>query len=271
MRQKVLGVNVDVLGKQDTLEIILSWLRDDKSKKRQVVTAYSEFFVKARDDTEFMRVLNEADLVTPDGVSVLAAVRYARAVKHKGVVMKVFEGVRVGVEVLLSRVGETVTGVWLFENLCSKAREEKMKVFLLGGLDGVSARAARKLQKQFPGIDVEYDEGETRVGTEPAVHRVVMSKINRFRPDILFVAYSPVKQEKWIAKHKNDLKVGVAIGVGGTYDEYVGDLPGAPVWMGRSGLKWLWRLWLQPKRLGRIFRAVVLFPCLVFRESLSDK
>ncbi len=270
MREKVLGVNVDVLGKEEVLNIILSWVNDRSSGLKHVVTAYSEFFVKAKTDVEFKQVLNSSDLVTPDGVSVLAAVNYGGRVKGaKTLPGKILAGLKTGMEVIGGRVGETVTGVWLFEALCEAAGKKGLKIFLLGGWDGVAGRAARLAQKRYPGIKIEFDEGEKRVGTDPERNREVVERINKFRPDVLFVSYNPVKQEKWIAKHRKSLKVVVAIGVGGTYNEFVGDLLGAPKWMAKSGLKWLWRLWLEPKRLGRILSAVIVFPWLVFRESLG--
>jgi N-acetylglucosaminyldiphosphoundecaprenol N-acetyl-beta-D-mannosaminyltransferase len=115
---------------------------------------------------------------------------------------------------------------------------------------------------------VAYDAGESRVGTDRAVDERVVHKINAFKPDLLFVQYNPVKQEKWIAGHLSRLQARVIMGVGGTFNEYLGDFKAAPVWMERVGLKWLWRMIVEPKRLGRIFRAVVVFPWLVFVRSL---
>jgi len=63
----------------------------------------------------------------------------------------------------------------------------------------------------------------------------------------------------------------VAIGVGGTFNEYLGEFKKAPVWMEKHGLKWLWRLIIQPHRWRRMIDAVIVFPWLVFRESLKRK
>ena len=74
MREKILGVNVDFVNRQEAVKRISSWIEySEKQPIHQVVTAYSEFLVKARSDEGFKKVINEADLVTPDGVSVLAA------------------------------------------------------------------------------------------------------------------------------------------------------------------------------------------------------
>lgn len=257
---------VDVLSRVESLELLGGWIAND-DKMKLVVTAYSEFYVRAQTDLEFRKVMQSADLVTPDGVSVLAAVKYLDRVKGKSVVDRLFQGLRVGAEGLRGKVGETVTGVWLFENLTKMAADKGWKVFLLGGWGNVSGRTARRLLKRLPKLKVAYDQGEEQVGMDELANKRVIEKINQFAPDILFVAYNPIKQEKWLAKHRNVLKTKIGIGVGGTFNEFMGEFPKAPQWMERMGLKWLWRVRVEPKRLGRIIRAVVVFPWLVFRST----
>jgi len=265
MRKIVLNAPVDVLSGAETLGVLSDWISTDQRMKL-VVTAYSEFYVKAQTDSEFMKIMQSADLVTPDGVSVLAAVKYAERVGGMGVIGRLAQGLRVGGEILSGKVGRSVTGVWLFENLTKMAEKEGWKIFLLGGWDNVSEKTARMLLKRFPKLKLNYDAGETRVGTDEATNKRVIEKINQFAPDILFVSYNPIKQEKWLAKYQNVLKAKIGIGVGGTFDEYAGKVKKAPVWMEKMGLKWLWRVLTEPKRIGRIMKAVFVFPWLVYRN-----
>ena len=266
-------IPVDVLSREETLKAIEQWLLSETAKPKMVVTAYSEFFVTAQKDDEFARIMKKADMVTPDGVSVLAAVEYKKGIKNsKAQKLKIWNhliaGLTVGGKVLSGKIGETVTGVWLFEELTKRAEKRDWKIFLLGGWDNVSARTSQILLKRFPRLRIEWDSGEKLVGTDSKTNSRVIKKINNFKPDILFVSYNPVKQEKWIASHLSLLKVRMAMGVGGTFNEYLGEFKKAPEWMERSGLKWLWRVMIEPKRFGRIFRAVFVFPWLVFKESL---
>lgn len=266
MRKLILEYPVDVINRDESVEFIKRWI-ETGGKMKLVITAYSEFFVRAETDQEFSAILRSADLVTPDGVSVLAAARYIQAVKGKSLFKRVCGGLKAGGDIISGKVGETVTGVWLFENLTKLAAKNSWKVFLLGGWNNVSGRTAQMLLKRFPGINVAYDAGETRVGTDEKKNKEVIEKINEFSPDILFVAYNPVKQEKWLAKHRDVLKAKVGIGVGGTFDEYSGKFKKAPRWMEKAGLKWLWRVMVEPKRIGRIMKAVLVFPWLVFKSS----
>jgi N-acetylglucosaminyldiphosphoundecaprenol N-acetyl-beta-D-mannosaminyltransferase len=267
MRTEVLGLPVDILTKKETFDKITDWIRVGIKKPKMVVTAYSEFFVNAQVDREFAKIVQKADLVTPDGRSVLAAVKYMKLARYKSGLGKIIEGLKVGGDILRNNLGEVVTGVWLFEELTGMAEKKGWKVFLLGGWDNVSGRTAEMLLGRFPSIRVKYDAGERVVGTDWQTNKMVIEKINKFKPDLLFVAYNPIKQEKWIANHANELKVGVAMGVGGTFNEYLGEFKKAPVWMEQVGLKWLWRVMVEPKRLKRILKAVLVFPWLVFRSS----
>lgn len=257
------------MSRAETVEKISDWIRSGPEKPKMAVTAYSEFYVTARKDQEFGRILRKADLVTPDGVSVLAAVEFVKKTAHDNILGKLAKGVGMTGRILSGSVGETVTGVWLFEELTKMAAKRGWKVFLLGGWGNVSGRTAEMLLKRFPDIKVAYDAGEERVGTDKRTDEMVVKKINAFKPDLLFVAYNPIKQEKWIASHLSFLKVGVALGIGGTFNEYLGDLRKAPRWMENVGLKWLWRVIIEPKRMGRILRAVVVFPWMVFVDSVT--
>ena len=280
MRTKVLGLPVDLVTKEEVFLVLKNWVASKKSGTKMVVTAYSEFFVRATRDAEFARILGKADLVTPDGHSVLAAAKYLRRTRElknlknqvdgSRVLRFLYEGLKVGREIWSGKLGEPVTGVWLFEKITSQAEKHNWRLFLLGGWDNVSGEAAKILLERFPNIKVAYDAGEESVGSDPETDKRVVKKIQDFNPDFLFVQYRPVVQEKWIESHREQLsKVKVAMGIGGTLDEFVGRLKSAPNWMERHGIKWLWRLILQPVRWRRMIDAVVIFPWLVFRESLQ--
>ena len=299
---KILGVKVDEISRQETIDKISSWIGKREGLKH-VVTIYSEFLLVAEKDEEFKKATKKADLVVPDGVGVLAALEYkkitTRAAQHSGRDLRyasatrrrvalLFAGLRVGVDGLRGNLGEPVTGVWLFEELVGLAAKNGWKVFLLGGFGDTAERLAEKLKNasldpfdsakaslrmtKRMGLQVEFDAGEQRVGrilessqTRPQNDEVI-EKINEFKPDLLFVAYGPIKQEKWIYKNKGKLKAKVAIGLGGTFDEVLGEFPRTPEWMEKRGLKALWRLVVQPKRLPRIWRGMVVFPFRVWRR-----
>lgn len=271
-RAMILGSRVDLVGRTEAVKAINSYIIAKKrGEMKLVVTAYSEFYVQATKDAEFRYILNSSDLVVPDGVSILAAYRYGQKLQTPSTkIQRLRHGLSTGIDILRGKVGESVTGVYLFEKLVKLAAKNGYKVFLLGSKPGVAAQAAARLSQKYKELSIKFDAGEERLGTDAKKNEEVIKKINDFKPDLLFVAYNPIKQEKWLWENKGKLKVKVGMGVGGTFDEYIGSVPKAPVIMERMGLKWLWRLITEPSRLPRIIRAVIVFPWLVFKESLKD-
>jgi UDP-N-acetyl-D-mannosaminuronic acid transferase (WecB/TagA/CpsF family) len=84
---------------------------------------------------------------------------------------------KMGWRILKNDLGETVTGVWLFEELTRVSEKKGWKVFLLGGWDNVSERAARVLLERFPRIRVMFDEGERVVGQSVGDNNRIITKI----------------------------------------------------------------------------------------------
>lgn len=261
----ILGVKVDQISKEKTLERIISIIEKSKKEKPfHIVTAYSEFFVTATKDPVFRKILNNADLVLPDGVGPLAAINYYQRVSNAdSLVTKLFKGGITGLSVLTGRVGETVSGVWLASELFEMAANRGWKIFLLGGFGDVSYRLEKKLLNNYPNLKIQSDPGDQNLTIDSSQG---IEKINSFKPDVLLVAYGPVKQEKWIASHKNELEAKVAIGVGGTFDELTGKVAPVPHIWEKMGLKWLWRLVQEPQRFKRIFNAFPTFPLMVFKD-----
>ena len=90
------------------------------------------------------------------------------------------------------------------------------------------------------------------------------------RPRVLLVAYGAPKQTLWITQHRQELAakgIRIAIGIGGALEMLSGSLPRAPRILRQLHLEWLWRLFLEPHRLHRIWNAVVIFPLLVRKSG----
>ncbi len=265
---KVLGLDVDKVTREEAIEKISDWVRG-RGGVRHVVTVYSEFLLAAEKGKEFRKALMKADLVVPDGVGVLAAMKYGKDSGQARMTTKLLSGLRVGLMGLRGKLGVPVTGVWLFEELIGKAAINGWKVFVLGGYGDTAFRLASKLRRENPGLKIESDAGEQGISNmkeSKEENKRVIEKINRYKPDLLMVSYGPLSQEKWIFNNKRRLKAKVAIGLGGTFDEVLGLLPRTPEWMEKRGLKALWRLVIQPKRLPRIWRGMVVFPFKIWRS-----
>ena len=80
----------------------------------------------------------------------------------------------------------------------------------------------------------------------------MIEEINHLQPNVLFVATGAPRQEKCIYQHRNELKVDVATGQGGTFDYEAGRIKRAPVWVQKIGMEWFWRLCIEPSRIVRM-------------------
>ena len=219
----ILGVPVHPVTFEDFLDAVAQFIR--QGTPHQICTANPEFVMTAQRRPDFLRVLQEADLVLPDGVGLLWA---AKRMGHP--------------------LPERVTGSDGIYLLAERAAREGWRLFLLGAMPGVAEKTASILTQRYPGLHV--------VGTYPGSPRdedysEIARRIKAAQPDILLVAYGAPKQDLWIAKHKDDLGVPVSMGVGGAFDFVAGVQKRAPRWLIRLNLEWLWRLVTQPWRWKR--------------------
>ena len=224
----------------EVLKIIDGWL-GSKLKKRWIATVNPEFVMKSTNDDDFKKILKKTDLNVVDGTGLI----WARGVNGKNFFKRTLSGIKVGGEILKGEHREElITGVDLMSELCELAEEKKYKVFFLGGFDDRAKRTMEHFKKD--NLEMDYSSGEPKFSNDQ-----VLKKINKFKPDILFVAYGMKKQEEWIDKNRDKADFGVAVGVGRSFDYYSGDLKRAPKAWRKMGMEWLYSLIKEPKRIKR--------------------
>lgn len=235
---KILDVKVDCFDLELAVQRIESYL--ESSTLDYVVTVNPEFLVKAQKDKHFKQIINESSLSTADGV---------------------------GISLVAGRGLQRAPGVDLVWKLADALASTSRRLFLFGGRKGVAQKAAERIKAKFPSLDIVG----VLDGVDASADKNIQI-INKAEPDVLLVGLGAGKQEKWIVKNASFLgSCRVALGVGGTFDMIAGRLPRAPYFFRYLGLEWLWRLYLEPKRLPRIYSVVVVFPWLVFRDKISTK
>jgi N-acetylglucosaminyldiphosphoundecaprenol N-acetyl-beta-D-mannosaminyltransferase len=251
----LLGVRFDALTFADFKKYVEQILRG--SAQRLMFTPNPEMLVKARTDSYFKRVLNQSDLNLCDGRGTELALAYQTST---------------------SRI-ERIPGSDAVLEICRQAEQLQQTIFLLGSGKSSTLRTAQNnLNQRFPNLLIvgtdpgpELHEDEQGRLVEPDATREVIEKIAAAKPDILFVAFGMGKQEKWIHVHISELpSVKLAMGVGGTFEFVAGEIPRAPQWMRTVGLEWLYRLYQEPQRLGRIWRATMVFSWLVAKEQFES-
>jgi N-acetylglucosaminyldiphosphoundecaprenol N-acetyl-beta-D-mannosaminyltransferase len=202
--------------------------------------------MEARRNTAFRRLLNSADLATPDGAGIIAA---GKLLRHP------FAG--------------RATGVALVERLAAMSAQDGWSLFLLGAAPGVAEEAARVLARRHPGMRIAGTHpGSPRPEDWPEIKRL----LDEARPDVLLVAYGAPRQDLWIVEHRGEMpgSIRVAMGVGGVFDYLSGRAKLAPAPVRRMGMEWLYRLVTQPWRWRRILR-VFAFGALVLRAAVMER
>lgn len=161
-----------------------------------------------------------------------------------------------------------LSGTDLMLELCKLAAKRKWSVFLLGGKNKVAEKAASNLAETCKLRTIGHFSGAQNIKKQTNEElKEAIERINKFQPQLLFVAYGAPEQEKWIADNLYQLKVKVAMGVGGAFDYLAGKTKRAPMRIRKMGLEWLWRLLNQPWRFRRQL-ALLKFIYLVIRERL---
>ncbi|KKQ31483.1 MAG: Glycosyl transferase, WecB/TagA/CpsF family [Candidatus Shapirobacteria bacterium GW2011_GWE1_38_10] len=209
-----------------------------------LTTVNTEFVMAARRDKYFADIINKSDVKVVDGIGLLWAKEVLKSPKG---IRRWVKGLGVGIEILQGKRREClISGSDLILNLSEMATKEKQKIFLLGGWENRAERSGKFLAKKFPGLNYSFCQGEPEQKNDE-----VISRINKFEPDYLLVAYGMKRQEEWIKNNLAKLKVRVAVGVGRSFDYYSGALKRAPPWMRKMGLEWLYSLIKEPKRWKR--------------------
>jgi exopolysaccharide biosynthesis WecB/TagA/CpsF family protein len=160
---------------------------------------------------------------------------------------------------------EKIVGADLFWDLGKLAEKNNFSVYLLGGFGNTAEIVASKLKAKNSGMRIAGWSNKNP--GDPTI----LDDLNRTRPDFLFIAFGPVRQETWIAEHLDKLPVKLVIGLGGTFDYVAGKRSAPPKIIRTTGLEWLYRLFTQPHRWRRIYNAFfgLIFASMRYKLFIS--
>ncbi len=251
------GLEIAAITKKELLERLA--FRIPSGKKTWVTTIYSEFLFAALKDLKTLNLLNKADIAVADGIGIFWAKRYLELpLTSKSFIGKIIQAlwqIKYSLGAIIfnprwikSALPEKIVGADLVWDLAKMASENNFSIFLLGGFGNTSELTKQKLISQYPNIPISTS---AKNPNDPSA----IEDINSTSADMLLVAYGPIKQEQWIYENLPKLNIKFAMGVGGSFDYIAGAKSAPPKFVRYSGLEWLWRLFSQPYRLGRIFNA----------------
>ena len=242
-RVRILGIDIDNIDIEEAGSLTKELVDGSNKSCKMVFAPNTEFIMMAQKDEEFYNILRKADLATPDSV-----------------------GVMIGGKMQKTPFKRRIPGQEYFRKVLEVGEKEGWTFYFLGGENDVSQLAAENVKRIYPNIKiVGCSEGFFKERTE----KEVIDEINILKPNILFVAMGAPLQEKWIYNHRNELKVDLAAGQGGTFDYEAGTVKRAPKVFQKLGIEWLWRLVLQPSRIVRMMVLPKYVIKLIFSKDVT--
>jgi N-acetylglucosaminyldiphosphoundecaprenol N-acetyl-beta-D-mannosaminyltransferase len=169
-------------------------------------------------------------------------------------------GVRLGAALLGHRLPARLTAADWIDLFSNRAAEERARVFLLGGADGIAAGAADVLRARHGGLNIV---GAHHGFLDSGVSDRVINQMNATGTDVALVGMGTPTQERWIGRYRPRISAPVVWSVGALFDFVVGAQRRAPSWIACRGLEWLWRWGTDPGRLTK--RYIVGNPLFIVR------
>jgi N-acetylglucosaminyldiphosphoundecaprenol N-acetyl-beta-D-mannosaminyltransferase len=239
----VLGMRVDGTDYAHAARTVVNWSLDGRG--RYVCVANVHMVMEGWDDASFRHTVNDADLVTPDGMPLVWALR------------------RLGVA-----QASRVYGPTLMLHVCQEAARVGVPVGVYGGRPEAVEGLVTRLRSRYPTLQVAYAESPPYRALTPEEDEAVVQRILESGARVLFVGLGCPKQERWMAEHRARLPL-VQLGVGAAFDFHAGLVRQAPPALQRLGLEWAFRLAMEPRRLaGRYLRHNPRFAWLLARQLL---
>lgn len=237
----VLGVPVHCVQMSEVIAEMESWI-DGREQTHYVAITGMHGVSESRKDPHFREILKSASLVVPDGMPLVWLARWHG---HP--------------------ISRRVCGSDLMEAFC-KQTGSRYRHFFYGGATGVADELAENLRERY-NISVAGTYTPPFRPLTDEEEKEVIARVQAATPDILWIGLSTPKQERWMYDHRDKVLVPVMLGVGAAFDFNSGKLERAPAWMGNTGLEWLFRLLVEPKRLWK--RYLVTIPSAIWSVSLE--
>ncbi|PQA52738.1 WecB/TagA/CpsF family glycosyltransferase [Siphonobacter curvatus] len=246
MKKFLLSININ-LGEYDSFLNRIVYNASENISS-YVCVANVHMLVEAYNNQSFAEIVNNADLITPDGMPLTWGLKLVHGIRQ-----------------------ERVAGMDLLPDLLSLASKHKLPVYFYGGTQAMLDQTEIYVSENYPDLQLAgMYSPPFRVLTSQEEHQVINS-INGSGAKIVFVALGCPKQEKWMASMKGYINA-TMIGIGGALPVMIGMQKRAPEWMQRTSLEWLYRLSQEPKRLFKRYAVTnSMYLLLLAKELFSRK
>jgi len=225
-RVNIIGVGVHPLKFAAAIDLLAGWL--SASIPRIVVFPGSDILAAANNNPEYREILNKADLTATDGMMLVRLCKWFGCAEAERVY---------GPDVMLA--------------LCERSIQPRWRHFFFGGAPGVADELASRLSQRYPGLQIAGTYSPPFRPLADHEEATIIDQINETHADILWVGLGAEKQVFWMANNRSALNPTLLLGVGAAFDFHSGTTRQAPRWIRSAGGEAIFRVLVEPRRLGR--------------------
>lgn len=242
-RVEIIGIKVDVISWEKSIEKILYWSNCRKGKRIYLVNVHS--LVTARTNKTFKNIIHKSSLSLPDGAPI---VWFSNLIGFKQ--------------------KRRIAGPDLMEELIRQCESRNLSIYFFGSTPENINILNSKLESDFPKLIFKTESPPFRKQTTNEKF-LTLKKINSFNANIVFVGLGCPKQEIWINEASKSINAPI-LGVGAAFDFYTGNVRRAPFLLRKYGLEWLFRLLMDPERLFlRYLKTNSIFLFLAIKQLIN--
>lgn len=243
---EILGVEVTPGNYDEVAKRSLDWISRGESRAMCFSTVH--MLMEAHDDPKFRALLNEMDIVNPDGMPLVWSLR---ALGNPGA----------------TRVYGPDATVFLLH----VAQDNDIPVGFYGGTEQTIEALLAEVRRRYPNLKVVYAFSPPFRTLSPEEDEEITRKINDSGARMVFVGLGCPKQERWVMEHRGRIPA-VLFAVGAAFDFFAGTKAQAPRWMMNNGLEWLFRLATEPRRLAvRYMKHNPRFVALILTQLMKRR
>ncbi|HHV87122.1 MAG TPA: WecB/TagA/CpsF family glycosyltransferase [Petrimonas sp.] len=220
-------------------------LQEISQSKKLITTLNAHSFNTLHKDVFFREALKSSDMLLPDGISIVWALR-----------------------LLIGEKLKKIAGDDLFRYEMERIHSKKGKCFFLGSSEETLNLIRKRAEKEYPDMEIYSYSPPYKPEFSEEESQNMIDAVNEIEPDVLFIGMTAPKQEKWAFKHFPQLNAGHICCIGAVFDFYAGTVKRAPGWMISIGMEWFYRLVKEPKRM---WRRYLIGNTLFIKHVLKEK
>ncbi len=225
-KRNVLGIGIDAVDYDAAVERIVHAAREHRPMAVSALAVHG-LMTGVLDPTHKYR-LNQFELLVPDGQPVRWALNWLHG----------------------AHLADRVYGPTLMLNLCRRAAEEQLPIYLFGGTSELLGELSTNLLERFPSLQIAGTQCSKFRRLSPGERDETVAAIRASGAAITFVGLGCPRQEVWAYEFRQSLSMPL-IAVGAAFNFHAQQLAQAPRFLQDRGLEWLFRLLCEPRRLWR--------------------